>query len=143
VVRPPYRSADFKAEDFPGKPQTIVAGVNDKGVTVGYYSSSNRADANLNPFLGFYRLNGKYHKVVYPTRHNSVPPDNELTGIKDAGIAVGYYVDSSGHDKPYRYNTFSHQFSIPIQGASSVVAAGISNNGAIVGYVNWPTGKIT
>ena len=63
-------------------------------------------------------------------------PTNNLLGINDSGIAVGFYVDASGHSHGYTFNTKTNAFSAPINapGAASTTAAAINNAGDIAGF---------
>ncbi|MGC1752787.1 MAG: hypothetical protein WA805_06835, partial [Trebonia sp.] len=87
--------AGFKImkENFPGSTQTQVTGLNDRGVTVGFWSDMNTANQQNDNF-GFYWLNGRFHDVNFPTRDNSAPPVNQLLGVNDQDVAVGFYNDA-------------------------------------------------
>jgi len=59
---------------------------------------------------------------------------NQLLGLNNAGVAVGFYTDARSHSHAYQLNQATGQFTpIHVPGAS-VVATGINNNGAIVGF---------
>ena len=53
TVRPPYHQSDFRKENFPGSKQTQVTGLNNHGVTVGFFSTQNKASLANNNF-GFW-----------------------------------------------------------------------------------------
>jgi hypothetical protein len=73
---PPYGQGNYANENFPGSVQTQVTGLNDKGDTVGFWSSMDTASMVNNNF-GFYELNGhKFHTVEFPTGDNANPPVN-------------------------------------------------------------------
>jgi probable HAF family extracellular repeat protein len=142
LLTSPYGQGSYHAENFPGSAQTVVADVNDSGVTVGYFSRTNKA-SGVNGYNGFYLKDSVYHKVAFTTGNNSSPAVNQLTGINDAGIAVGYFVDSLGDSHAYRYNIGTHKFSrLNVQGSSNVTATGINAGGAIVGYFTNASGKV-
>ena len=86
----------FQAENFPNSVQTQVTGLNDRGVTVGFYSTMNTASMTNNNF-GFYSWRGSFHSVNFPTPHNANPPVNQLLGVNDFGVAVGFYTDTAGN----------------------------------------------
>jgi hypothetical protein len=92
VLHPPYTQASFIPENFPGSVQTQVTGLNDRDATVGFYSHQNNANL-VNENVGFYRINGSFHAVKFPTTNNSTPPVNQLLGVNDRDIAVGFYTD--------------------------------------------------
>ena len=50
---PPFAQRNFRNENFPGAAQTQVTGLNDHGVTVGFWSTQNTASMTNNNF-GFY-----------------------------------------------------------------------------------------
>jgi hypothetical protein len=136
VLHPPYRQLDYRNQNFPGSKQTQVTGLNNKGVTVGFYSTQNNASLADNNF-GYYAINGKhFHKVNFPARHPASPPLDQLLGVNDAGIAVGFYVDSSGNSHGYLYNIHTHHYvgvSPGIAGVTSVTATGINDSNSVVG----------
>jgi probable HAF family extracellular repeat protein len=142
VLSPPYGQGNYRAENFPGAAQTVVTGINDNGVTVGYFSRTNKA-SGVNGFAGFYLKNGVYHRVVFPTRNNASPVDDQLLGINNAGTAVGFFVDSLGDTHGYRYNIGTHKFSlIGVKGSPDVEATGINAGGTVVGYFMNASGTI-
>ena len=53
-------------------------------------------------------------------------PTNQLLGINDSGIAVGFYVSANGNSHGYTFNTNTAKFSAPINvpGAVSTTTAG-------------------
>ena len=71
-------SAGFAVSDenFPGSVQTQVTGLNDEGVTVGFWSSMNNAN-QVDDNTGFYDFNGRLHSVRFPATGNSAPPVNQ------------------------------------------------------------------
>jgi hypothetical protein len=141
-LAPPYGQGNYHAENFPRSAQTKVLGINDNGVTVGDFSNTNRPSQS-NTFAGFYRQNGAYHKVTFPTSNNSNPAFNELVGINNSGLAVGNYTDSLFNFHAYRLNINTHRFTrINIRNSISVTAEGVNAGGAVVGYFSNASGKI-
>src|SRR5580704_13427786 len=55
-----WAPSTYRNENFPGSVQTQVTGLNDEGVTVGFWSTMNTASVTNNNF-GFYASNGSYH----------------------------------------------------------------------------------
>lgn len=117
-------------ENFPGSTQTQVTGLNDHGVTVGFWA--NRKGANF----GFYALHGSHFTVAdYPTKSHSKPPTDQLLGVNDHKVAVGFYNDSKGNSHGYTYNIKDRRFhQVAVAGATSVTAAAINNEGDIAGF---------
>jgi hypothetical protein len=134
LLDPPYSSGSLVPENFPGSVQTQVTGLNDRGVTVGFYSHQNNANL-VNENVGFYRIMGSYVPVKFPTTANSAPPVNQLLGVNDGDIAVGFYTDSAGNSHGYEYSILGNSFrEITIPGATSVTAAAINNRDEIAGF---------
>jgi hypothetical protein len=138
---PPYGQGNYANENFPGSVQTQVTGLNDKGDTVGFWSSMNTASMVNNNF-GFYELKGhKFHSVQFPTGDNASPPVNQLLGINDHDIAVGFYTNGQGNNRGYTYNINTKQFTrVLVPGypsgtaGPSLTAAAINNHGDIAGF---------
>jgi hypothetical protein len=132
---PPYRQSDFRVENYPNSAQTQVTGLNDTGITVGFYSHTN-TKSGVNANFGFYAVNGRHFRAVnFPTTNNSTPPVNQLLGVNDSGIAVGFYNNSKGLARSYEYNTKTHKFrTIGVPGDFSITASAINNHGGVAGF---------
>src|SRR5579863_1987214 len=135
----PDRPTIFTPENFPGSAQTQMTGINDRGVQVGYFYNTNNGVAFDNQF-GFYLKDGVYTEVNNPNTPTSPPPgvliENQLIGINDFNIAVGFYNDTSGHSHGYTYDINNGKFSADINDPNGVstVAAAINNSGEIAGF---------
>ncbi len=124
----------YQNENFPYAAQTQVIGINDTGVTVGFYSTQNTA-SQMNNNFGFYTWHGHFHSVNFPTWNNASPPVNQLLGVNNSDVAVGFYTDAKGNDHGYTYNIFTREFhQVWIPWSTSVTAAGINNEGDIAGF---------
>jgi len=130
LLVPPYGQGQYLNENFPGSVQTQVTGLNDRGVTVGFW-----ADANNDNF-GFYTRHGRFHEVNFPGSVNSGGTSvNQLLGVNDRDMAVGFYTDAAGNNHGYTYNIRDHRFhTVRVPGATSLTAAGINNRGDIAGF---------
>lgn len=129
-------------ENVPGSVQTQVTGINDRGITVGFWSAQNTASMSNNNF-GFYWQNGRFHTVNFPTGDNASPPVNQLLGVNNSDIAVGFYANGQGSNRGYEYNLRTRQFTrVLVPGAPggvkgpSLTAATINNNGDVAGFYN-------
>jgi hypothetical protein len=121
-------------ENVPGSTQTQVTGLNDRGVTVGFWSDMNNAN-QTNDNFGFYDVDGSFRSVKYPASSNSNPPVNQLLGVNDEDVAVGFYTDASGNSHGYTYSIRTGKFgNVTIPGATSVTASAINNSGDIAGF---------
>jgi hypothetical protein len=76
--------------------QTQVTGLNNEGVTVGFWSSMNTASMTNNNF-GFVDVGGHFRNADFPTGTPATPPADQLLGVNDSDIAVGFYVDANGN----------------------------------------------
>jgi hypothetical protein len=132
ILRPPYGQAKYQKIVFPGSAQTQITGLNNTGVQVGFWSARGRH------ITGWYLENGRYHSVA----DNASWPVNELLGVNDRGVAVGFYTDATGLDHAYTYDIATKRFgTITVPGASSVVAAGINNAGTVAGFFTSRAGR--
>jgi hypothetical protein len=134
-------SASFQNENFPVGKQTQVIGINDVGVTVGFWSTQNKKNLSDNNF-GFYTLNGQFHNVVFPTRNVSSPPVTQLLGVNNSDIAVGFFNGAAGNSHAFEFSIRGGWFRrLHIPGAVSSTATGINNRGEIVGFFTNKKGK--
>src|SRR5580693_6486155 len=132
ILRPPYGRARYQRIMFPGSAQTQITSLNNTGVQVGFWSARGRH------ITGWYLANGRYHSVA----DNVSSPENELLGVNDHNVAVGFYTDARGLDHAYTYDITTKRFgAITVPGASSVVAAAINNAGAVAGFFTGRAGR--
>jgi hypothetical protein len=145
LLLPPYSQGSYQNENFPGSVQTQVTGLNDLGVTVGFWSSMNNA-SQVNDNFAFYRLrNGTFGNANFPTGDAASPPVDQLLGVNDSDVAVGFWTDGQGNNHGYTYNIRSHRFTVvsdPNAPSAGLTAAAINNFGQIAGfYANPATGN--
>ena len=135
LLSPPF----FIPVNYPGVPQTQLTGLNDHGTLVGYFYPTNKGTAVDNQF-GFYEKDGKFVEVNNPNTPKQPPNgnliENQLLGVNDSDIAVGFYNDKFGNSHGYTYDINTGKFSADINfpNAVSTVAAAINNAGAIAGF---------
>jgi hypothetical protein len=126
--------SSFTNENVPTGIQTQVIGINDTGISVGFWSTQNTKSMANNNF-GFYDWHGQFHSVNFPTRNMAKPPVNQLLGVNDSGIAVGFYMGAKGQAHSYAYSIPGGWFHrIRISGSMSTTASGINNHGDIAGF---------
>lgn len=147
TITAPYAQGDIRSENYPHSVQTQVTGLNDGGVQVGFYSTQNTASGVNNNF-GFY-FNGSFHKVMFPTGNNAKPPVDQLLGVNDHGVAVGFYNNSAGLARGYKYYIHGHKFSLVTEpgaatggAAPSLTAAAINNRGDVAGFYTTKGGTV-
>jgi hypothetical protein len=135
VLLPPYGQGNYTNENFPGSVQTQVTGLNNRGVTVGFWSSMNTASMSNNNF-GFVDVNGTFRNADFPTGDAASPPVDQLLGVNDSDIAVGFWVDAQGNNHGYEYNISTGRFSSvvdPHDKGASLQATAINDRGDIAG----------
>ena len=130
--------------------QTQITALNDIGTRTGYTYPSNLGVA-FDPQFGFYEQGGVFKMVnnsqtpncgVPGTCDPGVITENQLIGVNNADLAVGFYNDIHGHSHGYTYdiatNTFSADINDPL--AMSTVTAAINNSDEIAGFFTDPGG---
>jgi hypothetical protein len=135
TLAPPYSAPSFTAENFPASFQTQVTGLNNTGTTVGFYADSN--GATTPNFIGFVDRSNTFTSVINPSTP-AAPNTNQLLGVNDSNVAVGFYVDGSGNAQAYEYNIGAATFTpITLPSADDAVmttATGINDAGEISGF---------
>ncbi len=136
----PFGHANYLNENFPGSVQTQVTGLNDRGVTVGFWSNSNTANM-VNANFGFYSVGGRFHSVNFPTGNNASPQVDQLLGVNDHDVAVGFYTNAQGNNRGYEYNIYTRTFTRVLvpgapggQAGPSLTAAAINDYGDVAGF---------
>ena len=132
TTAPPYSS--FVDENFPLSVQTQVTGLNNTGTTVGFWSDSNLGGGDNN--FGFVDKGGAFTNVNNPLTGTG-PAVNQLLGVNDSNIAVGFYVDAAGATHGYTYDIAAASFSANIDdpnGVGATTAAAINSAGDIAGF---------
>jgi len=137
LLQAPYGQGNYTNENFPGSVQTQVTGLNNRGVTVGFWSNTNMGvgmDANF----GWVDVNGQFRTADFPTGDSASPVTDQLLGVNDNDIAVGFWVDGQGNNHGYEYNINTGRFSSVVdpqnQGAS-LQATAINDRGDIAGNI--------
>ncbi|MBV9820438.1 MAG: hypothetical protein JOZ07_19080 [Solirubrobacterales bacterium] len=134
LLFPNYTQNYYASNNFPGSVQTQATGINDLGVLVGFYSSMNNANM-VNDNHGWYKLNGQFFNADFPNPSPASPVVDQLLGVNDKDVAVGFFTDAAGVNHGYSFNIATHQFSeISVPGITSPTAAAINNNGDIAGF---------
>ena len=126
-----------------------MTGLNDHGVTVGFWSTQNTASMTNNNF-GFYCGRREIlHSVNFPAGDNAKPPVNQLLGVNNSGIAVGFYTNGGGINRGYEFNIRTHRFTrVPCRSprrqglGPSLTAAAINNHGDVAGFYNKTATKV-
>jgi hypothetical protein len=136
TVVPPYGQANFANENFTGSVQTQVTGINNAGVTVGFFSNTNMG-VGLDSNFGFTNVGGSFTEVNHPGGPTTGLFTDQLLGVNNSNVAVGFYVDAAGATHGYTYNIGSMMFSGNIDdpnGIGATTATAINNSGEIAGF---------
>jgi hypothetical protein len=145
-----WTPATYQNENFPGSVQTQVTGLNDLGVTVGFWSTMNTSSMTNNNF-GFYSTGGHYYSVNFPTGDNASPQVDQLLGVNDHDIAVGFYTNGQGSNRGYEYNIRTRQFTRVVSpgvsinntlNSPSLTATAINNHGDVAGFYNKTSSQV-
>jgi hypothetical protein len=106
-------AAKTAGESFPAGvhwvAQTQVTGLNDEGVTVGFWSTMNSASM-VNTNFGFFSVGGRSYRVNFPTGNNASPQVDQLLGVNDHDVAAGFYTNAQGNNRGYEYNIRTRHF---------------------------------
>jgi hypothetical protein len=126
-VTPPYAQANFVDLNYPGSVQTQVVAVDNIGNTAGFWIDG----ANTN--FGFVEWNMVFTSYRSPMTHKGTV--NQLLGLNDNGVAVGFYTGGKGVNHGYELNQATGAFkAIVPPGSTNVTAAGIDNAGDVAGF---------
>lgn len=131
-------NGSFQSENFPGSAQTQVTSLNNSGVTVGFWA--NKAGANF----GFYTAGHRHFRIAdYPTMNPAKTPIDQLLGVNDHDLAVGFYTTANGTNHGYSYNIRTHHYRpITVAGDTNVTATSINHPGDVAGFATNAGGAI-
>ena len=123
--------------------QTQVTGLNNIGTTVGFFASTNTGtDSNF----GFVTACGGIVEVNNPNTGTTPPAIviNQLLGVNDNNVAVGFYIDAGGVTHGYTFDIATETYSpnIDFPTAGNATAAAINNQGTIVGFYTDAAGAV-
>ena len=142
----------FKPENFPGMPQSQITALNDFGTLTGYtYPTNNGVAVDFQ--FGFYEKGGAFTMVNNPKTPDcsvsgacdtGVITENQLIGVNNKDLAVGFYNDTLGDSHGYTYDIATGTFSADINdpNAVSTVTAAINNSDEIAGFFTDSSGVI-
>src|SRR5579864_7030187 len=142
----------FAPENFPAMPQTQITALNDIGTLTGYtYPTNNGVPVDFQ--FGFYEKGGVFTMVNNPKTpdcsvagacDSGVITENQLIGVNNSDLAVGFYNDRHGDSHGYTFDIATKTFSADINfpGAVSTVTAAINNSDEIAGFFTDSAGAI-
>src|SRR3984957_1565113 len=152
VLTLPNKTFTSSNATFPGlvppfnPAQTQMTAINGNGTTFTGYTYPTNTGVATDFQFGFYEQGGVFHMVNNPATPNcgatpnpcdmNVITENQLIGVNNANLAVGFYNDIHGDSHGYTYDIKTNTFSADINdpNAVSTVSAAINNSGEIAGF---------
>ncbi len=135
TLHQPFGQANYRNENFPGSVQTQVVAINNRRATAGFW-----IDANGNNF-GFVEWNGVF--AAYRNPHSGTGTVNQLLGLNDDGVAVGFYTNGLGVNHGYALDVKTSRFEeIVPPGTTNVTATGINDDGDVTGFCTASNGAV-
>jgi len=133
--------------------QTQMTAVNGNGTTFTGYTYPTNNGVPVDFQFGFYEKGGVFTMVNNPKTpdcsvagacDSGVITENQLIGVNNSDLAVGFYNDRHGDSHGYTFDIATKTFSADINfpGAVSTVTAAINNSGEIAGFFTDSTGAI-
>lgn len=124
--------------------QTQMTAINGNGTTFTGYTYPTNTGVATDFQFGFYEQGGVFHMVNNPKTPDcgmgvcdpGVITENQLIGVNNANLAVGFYNDIHGDSHGYTFDIATKTFSpdINFPGAVSTVTAAINNLDDITGF---------
>lgn len=141
-IAPPYTT--FIPDNLPASTQTQATGLNNSGVSTGFWAPTN---TGTDQDYGFIRLNNHGTPIwlsVNDVLVSSTPLVNQVLGVNDNSVAVGFYNDSAGNSHGFAYSVPAATFTaFDIRGSVSNAATGINNKGLVSGFFTVQSTGIT
>src|ERR1700722_396771 len=158
VLTLPSKTFTSSNATFPGlvppfnAAQTQMTAINGNGTTFTGYTYPTNTGVATDFQFGFYEQGGVFHMVNNPKTPDcgmgvcdpGVITENQLIGVNNANLAVGFYNDIHGDSHGYTFNIATNTFSTDINDplAVSTVTAAINNSDEIAGFFTDSSGVI-
>jgi hypothetical protein len=132
-IAAPYTK--YTSNNQPGSVQTQATGINNSGLTTGFWSDTNTGtDANFAFLRTPVGRNFSYLSVINPLTA-STPPVSQALGVNNSGVVAGFYNDANGLSHGYTYTIATAAYAaVNIPGAVADAATAINDNGQIAGF---------
>ena len=132
-IAPPYTT--FAPNMQPGSVQTQATGINNAGITTGFWSDTNTGtDANFAFVRQPTGKNFTYISAVNPLTAGA-PLASQALGINNNNVVAGFYNDANGNSHSYTYTLGTATYTaVNIGGTAASAATGINDNGQICGF---------
>ncbi len=131
-------------KNWPVSAQTQVTGLNNRGTTVGFWSSTNATNADMNDNRAFVSYHGYFIDGDFPTDGPANPPVDQLLGVNDDNVAVGFYNDGNGNTHAYTFDIRHRRYNeVTPSGITDPTGAAINNRGDIAGFGTDSSGDVS
>jgi hypothetical protein len=128
TLMPPYGQKNYTSENFPDSMQTQVTSIDQHANNAGFWVTNTGAN------YGFVKW-GKGVLTTYRDPLTGGGSVNQILGLNDSGIAVGFYTDSKSINHGFEVNQSTGIFT-PVNppGGTNVTVSGINDRGDITGF---------
>jgi hypothetical protein len=136
-IAPPYTK--FTSNMQPGSIQTQATGINNAGLTTGFWSNTDfgttpNTDANFAFLREPTGSNFTYISAIDALTASS-PLVSQALGINNSNVVAGFYNDANGNAHGYVYTLATGKYkTVNIGGAVSTAVTGINDSGEIAGF---------
>ena len=141
VLLPRHGQHSYLNENFPGSVQTQVTGLNNRGVTVGFWSPTNLGTGDAN--FAWVNVDGQFRQADDPNA-DGAPTVDQLLGVNDEDVAVGFYTDANGINHGYEYSIATNTYRSvvdPRDPGLGLTAAAINDFGDVAGFYTTAAGN--
>jgi hypothetical protein len=133
-ISPPYTK--FVPNNQPGSVQTQATGINNAGLTTGFWSDTNLGTGDAN--FAFLRVpvghNFTYVSTIDPATASS-PRVSQALGVNNSNVVAGFYADASGASHGFTYALSTGAYSTFAVPNTSTAITGINDSGTTCGVV--------
>jgi hypothetical protein len=153
-IASPYKT--YTSNMQPGSVQTQATGINNAGVTTGFWSDTNLGvgmDANFAFVREAIKTNFEYISTIDPLALSPAPRTSQALGVNNNSIVAGFFTDAHANPYGFTYSLLTATYTkIKINGATSTTVTGINDSSetsgfyttknATVGFVRNATGSV-
>ena len=141
-IAPPYTA--FTSNNQPGSVQTQATGINNAGLTTGFWSDTNvgnNMDANFAVLRVPAGHNFTYVSAIDPLT-GSAPRISQALGVNNHNVAAGFYIDANNISHGYTYSLSTAAYTpVNVSGITGA-ATGINDNGQVSGFFGTRSGRV-
>ena len=133
-ISPPYTA--FASNNQPGSVQTQATGINNAGLTTGFWSDTNLGGGDANfAFLRSPLGHGKftYISAIDPATA-SLPRVGQALGINNSNVVAGFYTDAAGTTHGYTYALATGTYAAFSPPNVATAMTGINDSGTTCGF---------